>query len=439
MASAPEEVSGVVETQAIELREFHKLYETAEDHHKRFITHRQEHKDPVDLLPLDELQIKLDKLEKVIKLQREHRNKPNWEPNAIQFCFLLNLPLDELTAIWNNYKWSNNVLHYLDNVGPLTSYFLQKAQYVSTKRDRNGTNEDVIDRVKWLEAALDKLDTTRINRKEPELQECKKNDGGHCIVTGVANPDACHIIPFAFNNSDKNTKKTSVFSSTIRTMLGLPGNKETEDAIALLHQGKGSSDKQWNMICLSPSLHRWWGYAYWAFKWLDAAPITNDTKTCKIRLQFHWMPRNIKRDPTASFRLKDLPDLDKQIKHCYGSEPYLCNEQNCQACYGTKGIAAHNVESGRPIRTGDIFTIIRSTIDVPLCRTMFDIQWAIITSAAISGGALVPDQLGDFSFPPGDFVFSYEDIKDNVEEDEETRSRVQSWIDQNSPEPQQEL
>jgi hypothetical protein len=70
---------------------------------------------------------------------------------------------------------------------------------------------------------------------------------------------------------------------------------------------------------------------------------------------------------------------------------------------------------------------------------MFDIQWAIITSAAISGGALVPDELGDFSFPPGDYHFSYEDIQDNVEADEDTQSRVQSWVDQNSPEPQQEL
>lgn len=122
MASAPEEVSGVVETQALELREFYKLYETAKDHNKRFITHRQEHKDPVVLLPLDALQIKLDKLEKAIKLQREHRSKPDWEPNAIQFCFLLNLPLDELTTTWNNYKQSSVVLHHLDNVGPLTSY-----------------------------------------------------------------------------------------------------------------------------------------------------------------------------------------------------------------------------------------------------------------------------------------------------------------------------
>lgn len=122
MASAPEKVSGVVEAQALELREFYKLYETAKDHHKRFITHHQEHKDPVVLLPLHELQIKFDKLEKAIKLQREHRNKPNWEPNAIQFCFLLNLPLDELATLWNNYKHSRDALYYLDNAGPLTSY-----------------------------------------------------------------------------------------------------------------------------------------------------------------------------------------------------------------------------------------------------------------------------------------------------------------------------
>ncbi|KAG5759458.1 hypothetical protein H9Q69_009250 [Fusarium xylarioides] len=438
MASAAEKESRDLESQALNLRKFYDLYGTARAHHERFINHRQEHEKPVNLLPLDELNIKLDKIEKVIEIQRKVRNKPNWEPNAIQFCFLLNLPLYELSHLWSTTNWNRNAVEHLDNVGPLTSYFLQKAKYVSTKRSRDGSDEDIFTRIQTINTELNKFDAKSVRRDTTESKQGEDNDGGRCIVTGVANPEVCHIIPFAFNNSDRNTQKSALLKKTIHAMINLEDDKETMDAVDLLSNEKRSSDKQWNMICLSPSLHTWWGYAYLGFKWLGSMP-TNNPEIHEIKLQFHWMPRNMKRVPTASFHPKDLKSLDQEIKHCYGSEPYLCGELNCQACDGTKDIAAHNVKSGRPIRTGDVFTIRRKMVDIPRCRTMFDIQWAIITAAAISGAALVPDELGDYSFPPDSYSFSYEDIKDNVEGDEETQTRVQSWVDQNSPEPQQEL
>ncbi|KAF4473556.1 Sulfate adenylyltransferase subunit 2 [Fusarium agapanthi] len=439
MASAAEKESRDQELQALNLQKFYDLYRTARAHHERFINHRQEHEKPVNLLPLDKLEIKLDKIEKTIKIQREVRHKPNWEPNAIQFFFLLNLPLHELSGLWSSTKWNRNAVEHLDNVGPLTSYFLQKAKYVSIKRSRDGSDEDIFTRIQTINAELNKFDAKSVGRDTAEKKQGIDNDGGRCIVTGVANPEVCHIIPFAFNNSDRNTQKSALLTKTIHAMINLEVDTETMDAVDLLSKEKRSSDKQWNMICLSPSLHTWWGYAYLGFKWLGSTPTTNNPEIHEIKLQFHWMPRNIKRIPTASFHPKDLKSLDQEIKHCYGSEPYLCRKPNCQACDGTKDIAAHNVTSGRPIRTGDIFTIRRKKDDILRCRAMFDIQWAIITSAAISGAALVPDELGDFSFPPGDYSFSYEDIKDNVEGDEETRSRVQSWVNQNSPEPEQEL
>ncbi|KAF5631228.1 hypothetical protein F52700_6933 [Fusarium sp. NRRL 52700] len=104
MESEPMNQSKDLESQALKLRNFYNLYETAKAHHKQFINYRQEHTKPVNLLPVDELEIRLDKIEKAIKIQREVLYKPDWEPNTIQFCFLLNLPRKDLSELWGNIK-----------------------------------------------------------------------------------------------------------------------------------------------------------------------------------------------------------------------------------------------------------------------------------------------------------------------------------------------
>ncbi|CAF3634166.1 unnamed protein product [Fusarium graminearum] len=58
-------------------------------------------------------------------------------------------------------------------------------------------------------------------------------------------------------------------------------------------------------------------------------------------------------------------------------------------------IGARDIDSGRSIKSGDIFTIVRDTEHIDKCQKMFDIQWAIICAIAISGGALTPDEFGD--------------------------------------------
>ncbi|RYP73161.1 hypothetical protein DL771_003797 [Monosporascus sp. 5C6A] len=52
----------------------------------------------------------------------------------------------------------------------------------------------------------------------------------------------------------------------------------------------GVSDKKWNMISLSLTLHDWWSQPYFALKCLGIATISNDSdETIQFKLQFHWV------------------------------------------------------------------------------------------------------------------------------------------------------
>ncbi|KAF4435375.1 HNH nuclease [Fusarium austroafricanum] len=269
----------------------------------------------------------------------------------MQFYMLLNLPPEELSNMWIDLVHSDEYRYCLNNVGPFISYFLQHSQYIpqSDKKRKadsdpalNAAQKEIYDEHEALKKELAQLDASTSDRSTKEQTTCKEYDGYRCIVTGAANPQACHIIPFAINNSETNLQKTFRFNSELKT---------------------------------------------------------DDKTKSAIKLQFHWMPRNIKRGPPNS------------AQSSLWAELYICSEEGCQACDDTKAIAAHNIDTGCPIRTGDIFIIIRDTADIPFCQRAMDMQWAVITAAAISGGALIPDQLGDFDDGPDDTTVTYEDLK----------------------------
>ncbi|KAH7019121.1 hypothetical protein EDB80DRAFT_869796 [Ilyonectria destructans] len=195
-----------------------------------------------------------------------------------------------------------------------------------------------------------KLSTKAIERSKTVADKCRELDGDRCIVTGYTHPEICHIVPFAWNNSDYNVSKTEKFIPIISDFLDLPVDSDSTRALASLYAERGSSDKVWNIVALNSIQHFWW-------------------------------------DPEKH--------LSSQLNHSYGSKPTICDKDNCETCQGTSGVTAHNAHSGRPIRTGDIFTVVRDTNDVNFFHRMIDIQWAIICAAAISGAALAPELLGD--------------------------------------------
>lgn len=50
-----------------------------------------------------------------------------------------------------------------------------------------------------------------------------------------------------------------------------------------------ATDKAWNMLCLNPQLHRWWGEARFGLKCLGVTPTPTGGAT--VCIQFIWMPQ----------------------------------------------------------------------------------------------------------------------------------------------------
>lgn len=70
--------------------------------------------------------------------------------------------------------------------------------------------------------------------------------------------------------------ETTGSTTTTTTTLKCPFvPRETADADALAPSigdgGLGTSDRAWNMLCLTPTLHAWWGKGYFRLKYLDVS------------------------------------------------------------------------------------------------------------------------------------------------------------------------
>lgn len=232
---------------------------------------------------------------------------------------------------------------------------------------------------------------TSQGRSRDEKDSCLTLDRDVCIVTGKPHPHVCHIIPFTWSKSTASQTTIKPLRALIAQYLGLSNDDDTFTAIDSLVHSPGSSDRTWNMICLTPTLHDWWGRGYFAFKFLGATPNTNMTST--VTLQFVWMPRYIQHSPDKArepinldHQRDDERRLSADLTHCYGEHTRSCGPY-CVVCPQTKRVNAHNVHTHRPVWTGSIFRVNRLTSDIPQFQRMIEIQWAIICAATLSGRA----------------------------------------------------
>jgi hypothetical protein len=179
--------------------------------------------------------------------------------------------------------------------------------------------------------------------------QCLERDGDICIISGTANPEACHIVPFAFNSSEEN------LNARLLDPLILLAASPAGDIEDLLTAKLGCSDKSWNTLTLNSQLHIWCGSRYLALKCLGIFPVGPDSI---IRIQFRWMQRNVQKG------------LDEDI-----SEQLLSGVR--ESLTGCGIISMAKAESSRKVLSGDVFEIRMEAEDALKMKIMLDLQWAL--------------------------------------------------------------
>lgn len=162
-----------------------------------------------------------------------------------------------------------------------------------------------------------------------------------------------------------------------------------------------ATDKAWNMLCLNPLLHRWWGEARFALKCLGVHPKrgigTNATDGAVVSIQFVWMAqKTLPADIWRSQLCMDAGEGEAWLED-YGRRPR----------YGTPGIdhdhsndhdqgvvAAIHARTGRPLRSGStVSVVLPSLADALNMKAVLDLQWTCINLASMSGAAESADFL----------------------------------------------
>ncbi|KAF5631687.1 hypothetical protein F52700_6607 [Fusarium sp. NRRL 52700] len=378
---------------------------------KSFLDARPQVKPVTDLLPanIDEMNARLDLIEAV-------RNKiitfePDRPPlNHLQFSYLMGMPLVDLQR--SAYSGTGHVVEAVHGLGKFTAYFFNSQRsfapsptgILSTRSQRS-----------------------QVQQTQTTINECKRLDQHRCIVTGLADPQVCHIVPFAWNQSQEHLEKTRKLLRKV-DYLFIEKNAEASETIMEIIKGVKSSDKPWNVLCVSPQLHTWWGKAFFGFKYQDAVLCEDDPNYSIISLQFVWMPSNVKAMPTDQIDLKAQRNsstaLGAHLNHRYGQGPLSA----CTTCRETLGVKCHDISSNRPIESGTIIKVKRLTEHRGFFEHVIKLQWSIIRAAAMSGGPLTGDD--SVSSDCGEEEMGHWE----EEEQDDSINKFNKWLELISPE-----
>ncbi|KAF5247268.1 hypothetical protein FANTH_6525 [Fusarium anthophilum] len=370
-----------------------------------------------DLLPVHEMNARLDLIEVVqtnIAVLR-----PDRPLNHIQFCYLVGMPLGDLQAL--AHLPSLLVVDAVHELGKLTAYCnLQADKYFDPSY--TGTPS---------------IRSQGSPRTEP--------DQHRCMVTGLANPQACHIVPFHWNQDQEHVEKTTKLLKTVQTVAFEHRTVNASKTLMEITKDAKSSDMPWNLLCLMPQLYTWWGKAYFGFKYHDATLCKDDPSYSIISLQFVWMPCNVKALATEQVDLaaqrNPLTALGSYLSHRYGQGPLsACTARDCTKCRETLGVKCHDISSNRPIDSGTIVKVRRLTKHRVLFEHVIKLQWSVLCAAAMSGGAQIYDDelLSDSEDYPCGSVPEQQDLEESEEELKEAGEnsrqasieKVESWLQQ---------
>ncbi|KAL7810145.1 hypothetical protein V8C26DRAFT_410542 [Trichoderma gracile] len=336
------------------------------------------------ILPMDEMEIRLERIEQVRKRAEEEEGygKP-FHFTILQLATLLMMPMDSLKDILQP-TWPNPLRTYL-SAGPYIS--------IMTK------GRPVIDGSSGGAPPASGASTKSIRRNVTQRQMCLQRDSSSCVLTKAAYPEVCHILPFALNASESNLDYVGTCLPIASALLGSDTctwfRKQVGTAV-------GSSDKSWNMLSLSPTLHTWWAKALFGIKCLGFTHY--DDKPSEVKLQFHWMPSH-------SHKPRDCITPPYQ-----GFIQGLRESQAIGEPANAEIIAEARRDSLRELETGHTFEVlVDNKEDAENMKMALDVQWAVVRLQAISGAA-------------GDWESEYYNPESGAAEAFSSTEQVEEWL-----------
>ncbi|KAF5608461.1 uncharacterized protein FSUBG_4679 [Fusarium subglutinans] len=269
----------------------------------------------------------------------------------------------------------------------------------------------------------ERIQKRKIARSPSQKRKCKERDGNACVITGMADPDVCHIFPFALNETVDNTNRTKKFFAATEALVSADFRR-TYTPLMANASNLGGSDKAWNLICLNKTLHDWWGRAYWGFQYHGIEAVTEpgdgSKKKVRVTLIFRWLPRFIamrEREPddvTLAGDSNSLDALNGELQRFFQDESYYPTEIPRKP-----GHVEFRLHTGETLKSGQKFHFIMDTGDAPDFRHVVELQWASLCLFIMKGGAEVDS-------------FSADDDSDDGADD-----RGQFGVKQKMPSPEQ--
>lgn len=187
------------------------------------------------------------------------------------------------------------------------------------------------------------------------------------MFSGVSDPQAAHIFPFATSKSRKWANLNTILLAFWGSDKSMMWRRAFEDA--------GITQSAKNGILMNHQLHFWFDNARFALKPLREIPGEG------IIVQWHWLKRSILK-PLVYI----LPSQD--------SRETLLHAGVTDGSWGDN--LAHR-PSGVAIRTGQTF-LLRAHEEMP-SWDLLEMQWDLLRVAAICGAADVTDDYYDYEDP----------------------------------------
>ncbi|CAG9992639.1 unnamed protein product [Clonostachys byssicola] len=379
------------------------------DQISKYLQHRPQWEEPRDLIPVDEVEQRLDLVEKYQTWKRAElaeeaeevdpdddeaqKQAAEWKLTRLAYAACMTMPLSllvEYTKFDLYFLFASEEQSSKMNNPKKRSGIQQPAMKRAAKR-RKGSHERTDVNSGADSATEESAQSSRDRRiqlsekikSDKERKKALDYDEGRCRISGSTRPGVAHIIPFSFSNSTINMERTQMFRESFNLF-----NASTTAASYIAGGQLGLTDKLFNLVCLDRNLQSNWDKGYLGIKYLAMAVIPGQGNT-EITLQAVWMPM-VK---AAGFSYNDLIDLDDE-RDKYSGFAYTIQSQAGTA-------PGHKVfrDSGWPIVSGDKFTIRRPTDYAEGSVEMIKLRWHLGQLAAISGA------VGD-----SDFIFGQDEV-----------------------------